>query len=67
MTFSWLEAALTDRLRRKSTSKQKIQIKACYRKLGTEISSYEEFHCKTTQISEEKRILPGKMKIVWPA
>ena len=59
-----LEATLTERLRRKSISKKKIQIKARYRKLGTEISSYEEFHCKTTQISEEKRILLGKMKIV---
>ena len=45
---------LTDRLRRKSTSKKKIQIKAWYRILGTEISSYEEFHRKTVQISEEK-------------
>ena len=30
-----------------------IQIKSWYRILSTEILSYEEFHCKTTQISEE--------------
>ena len=28
-------------------------MKAWYRILGTEILSYEEFHCKTTQISKE--------------
>ena len=33
--------------------RMKIQIKAWYRILGTEILSNEEFHCKTTQFSEE--------------
>ena len=28
--------------------------------LGTEISSYEEFHCKTTQISEENELYQAK-------
>ena len=45
---------LTDRLRRKSTSKNKIQVKAWCRILGTEILSYEEFHCKTTRKSQSK-------------
>ena len=47
-----------NRLRRKSTSKKKIQIKAWYRILGTEILSYEEFYCKTMQISEETNYTP---------
>ena len=29
------------------------KIKVCYRILGTEILSYEEFHCKTVQVSGE--------------
>ena len=44
---------LADRFQRKYTSKKKIQIKACYKILGTQISNYEEFHCKTAQISEK--------------
>ena len=28
--------------------------------LGTEILSHEEFHCKTTQISEENELYPAK-------
>ena len=51
---------LTDILPRKSTSKKKVQIKAGYRILGTETLSYEEFHCKTTQISEENELYPAK-------
>ena len=51
---------LTDRLRRKSTSKKKIQIKACYWILGTEKWSYEEFHHKTTQSSHENELYPAK-------
>ena len=48
---------LTGRLRRKSMSKiRKIQIKAWYRILGTEILNYEEFHRKTTQISEKNEL-----------
>ena len=51
---------LTDRVRRKSTSKKKIQVKAWYRLLSLEISSYEEFHCKKTHISEENELYPVK-------
>ena len=54
------EAMLTNRLRRKSTNKKKIQIKAWYRILRTQILSYEEFHCKTTQISEVNELYPAK-------
>ena len=67
MIFCWLEAMLINRLHRKSASKRKeIQIKTFYRILGTVILSYEKFHCsETMQITEEnKRIIPGKMKIV---
>ena len=57
MIFGWLEMMLADRLRRKFTSKiRKIQIK------GTEILSYEECHCKTTQISEEIELYLAKWK-----
>ena len=63
MILCWLEAMLTDRLHRKSTSKKKkIQVKAWYRKMGTEILSYEEFHCKTMQISEENELYLAKWK-----
>ena len=31
-----------------------------YRMLGTEILSYEEFHRKTTQMSEENESYPAK-------
>ena len=58
---------LTDRLRRESTSKiRKIQMKAWYRILGTEILSYEEFYCKLNKLGNlrVKRIISGKMKIV---
>ena len=44
---------LTDRRCRKSTSKKEYSNKCLYKILGTEISSYEEFHCKTRQISKE--------------
>ena len=30
--------------------------------LGTEISSYEEFHCETTQVSEESKLYQAKLK-----
>ena len=50
MRLRLLEAMVTDRPCRTSTSKKKIQIKALYRILGKDISIYEEFHCKTTQI-----------------
>ena len=51
MIFCCLEAMLNDRLRKKSTSKKKMQMKAWYRMiLGTETLSYEEFYCKTMQI-----------------
>ena len=58
--FYWFEAMLTDRLCRKSTSKKKIQMKAWYKILGTEILSYEELLCKTMQISEENELYPAK-------
>ena len=60
MIFCCVEAMLTDRLCRKSTSTKKIQIKAWDRIFGTEISSYEEFHCKTTQISEKNELYQAK-------
>ena len=47
--FCCLEAMLTDRLRRKSTSKKKTSNK-----------SYEEFHSKIKQISEENVLYPAK-------
>ena len=56
MIFCRPEAMLTNRLCRKSFSKKKIQIKAWYRILGTEILTYEVFHCKTMQISEEHKL-----------
>ena len=40
-------------------ARAKNQIKAWCRILGTEILSYEEFHLKTTQISEENKFHPG--------
>ena len=43
-------------------ARKKIQIKALFRSLGTKISSYEEFHCKTTQISEGNELYPAKSK-----
>ena len=39
-------------------TRKKIQIKAWYRILRTEKLSYEEFHCKATQISEENELYP---------
>ena len=51
---------LTEKLCRKSTVKKNVQIKAWYMILGTEILSYEELHCKTTQISEENELYPEK-------
>ena len=62
MVFCWLEAILTKKLRRKFTNRKKNQIKAWYWILGTEILSYKDFHCKTTQISEENELYPAKWK-----
>ena len=67
MIFCWLDAMLTDRRYRKFTpqtlpSQKKIQIKAWYRILATEISSYDEFHLKTMQISEENELHQEKWK-----
>ena len=39
MIFCWLEAMLTDRIRRESISKKKSQTKAWYNTLGTETMS----------------------------
>ena len=48
--FCSLELILTDRLRRKCTSKtKKAQIKVSHKILGPEIFSYEEFLCKARQ------------------
>ena len=52
MIFCWPEAMLTHWLHRKCTSK----IKAWHRILGTEILSYEEFHCETVQLLEGNEI-----------
>ena len=60
MAFCWLEAMLTNRLCRKSTSRKKVQIKAWHRILSTEILSYKEFHPKAMQISEENELYPVK-------
>ena len=47
---------LTDRLRRKSTRKiRNIKMKAWYSILGTEILSYEEFHCKLNKLRKSQR------------
>ena len=55
-----LEPCLLTDFSKKSTSRKKIQIKAWYRIIGAEISSYEKFHCKTTQISEENELYLAK-------
>ena len=53
---------LTYRLRRNSTSKiRKIQIKAWYRILGSEILSYEEFHCKLNKLRKSQ----SKTNYIW--
>ena len=62
IVFFWLQAMLTDRLCGNLLARIKIQIKAWYRILGIEILSYEEFHCKTTQISEKNELYPAKWK-----
>ena len=41
MIFCWLEQMLTDRLSWKSATKKKVQIKAWYRILGTEMLGSE--------------------------
>ena len=41
-------------------ARKKIQVKAWYRILGTEILRYDDFHCKTAQISEENKLYPAK-------
>ena len=52
----------TDRLRRNSTSKiRKIQKKAWYRILGSEILSYEEFHCKLNKLRKSQ----SKTNYIW--
>ena len=53
---------ITDSFAENLLVRKKIQIKAWYRILGTEILSYEEFHCKTIQISEETELHPAKWK-----
>ena len=53
MIFCWL----FDRLYRKSTPQKSFSQKKI-----TEISSHEEFHCKTMQISEENELYEVKWK-----
>ena len=55
MIFFWLEVIFTDFAENLHAGK-KIQIKGWYMILGTDILSYEEFHCKTMQISEESEL-----------
>ena len=61
MIFCWLEAILT-KLAESVLARKKIQMKACYKILGTENSSYAEFHSKTTQIPRETELYPAKWK-----
>ena len=62
MIFCWFEWMLTNRLCRKSTRKiTKIQIKAWYSVLGTEILSYEEFHCKLNKLRKSQ----SKTNYIW--
>ena len=62
MIYCSLDAMLTDRLHRKSTSKKKLQVKAWYWILGTKTLSYEEFTVKLCK-SQKKMKNIGKMKI----
>ena len=41
---------------------KKMEIKACYRILGTELLSYEELHYKTVQMSKENKLHLTKRK-----
>ena len=43
-------------------ARKKIEKKAWYTILGTETLSYEEFHCKAAQISEEIELYLAQWK-----
>ena len=60
MIFSYLKQCLPTNFAENLLARKKIQIKPWYRILGTEILSCEEFHCKTTQISEKNELCPAK-------
>ena len=60
--FADLEQCLPTYFPENLLARKKVQIKAGYRILGTEKLSYEEIHCKTTQISEENKLYPAKWK-----
>ena len=51
---------LTGRLAENRLERKKNQITAWYMISSTEILSYEEFHCKTMEISEENKLYPPK-------
>ena len=55
-----LQAMLTDRLRRKSTSKKNNSNKSLVQDLRQEILRYEEFPYQTTQISEPNELYSAK-------
>ena len=59
MVFCSLEAMLNNRLCRKSINKKKNGGKGLVQDTSYQLS-YEEFHCKTTQISEENELYPEK-------
>ena len=56
MIYAHLKQCLPTDFAENLLAREKKKIKGWYRTLGTEILSYEEFHCKTTQISEENEL-----------
>ena len=61
MIFCWLEAMPSD-FAENILARKKIENKAWYTILGTETLSYEEFHCKAAQISEEIELYLAQWK-----
>ena len=57
MIFYYLKQCLPTDLADNLLARKKIQT---FRILGTETLSYEKFHSKTTQISEENELYPEK-------
>ena len=57
MIFYYLKQCLPTDLADNLLARKKIQT---FRTLGTETLSYEKFHSKTTQISEENELYPAK-------
>ena len=64
MIFCHLEAMHINQqtLQKIYYQEKKNQIKLCYRILVAELLSYEEVHCKTTQISRVNELYPAKQK-----